>query len=343
MMIRYTRALLAVLLLSLLAGACESPTATPAPTSTPEPTETPAPTRTPTPGPIFDIELARAELNAAMELWRTKGSDNYDLESLVLCLCHESNRPLRLTVRNGVIESVTDWESGEALTEDDYVDDYTYKTVSDRFRQIAGALSKPVYGLNVEYHPSLGYPTYLGINYANVVDDGFSLKRLVYEAIDPNAEPTPTAIPTPTREPVYDVEQAKVELAAARALWESNGSDDYTIEYHTRLLGRFAPVRVTVREGVIESATFLEGRDAGSPVSPEDMHAVETIDGLFDRLEEALSDPPAFNMGAEYDAEFGYPTIAGVYTSSGVTSEDDFGTRVCCYEPFDDSTDKEGP
>ena len=87
---------------------------------------------------------------------------------------------------------------------------------------------------------------------------------------DPTATPTPdstsTTVPMPTLVP--NLEEARAELAAARDLWESKGSDDYTIEYIAFLYLSRVPMRLTVRNGVIESAKFLEGRDSGMPVPP---------------------------------------------------------------------------
>ena len=147
----------------------------------------------------------------------------------------------------------------------------------------------------------------------------------------PMLTPTVTRASTPTPEPVYDVEVAKAEVAAARALWEFNGSDHYTIEYGAFLYLSWVPIRLTVRNGVIESATFLEGRDAGMPVPPNAMWAVLTIDGLFDEIERVLG-RPAWNMSAEYDAELGYPRDFGVsYTN---TPDDYFAASICCYKPL---------
>ncbi len=161
----------------------------------PAATSTPTPAVTPTPEPVYDVEEARAELAAARALWRVGGSTDYELESLVSCLCPENNRPLKITVRGAVIESVIDLESGKATTR--YVDTYTYKTVRGRFDQIGRALSgpSPAYHLRAEYHPTLGYPTSMGISYRhNVADDGFSLKRLVYKPLDPSPPPATSTL-----------------------------------------------------------------------------------------------------------------------------------------------------
>ena len=168
----------------------------PTATSTRTPAVTPTPV-TPTPVPVYDVEEARAELAAARALWKVGGSTDYELESLVSCLCPENNRPLKITVRGAVIESVFDLESGRALTIGEYVDTYTYKTIKGRFDQIERALRDPwpVYNLGAEYHPTLGYPTYLGINYNhNVADNGFSLERLVYRPLDPSPPPATSTL-----------------------------------------------------------------------------------------------------------------------------------------------------
>ena len=161
-----------------------------------QPAVTPTPV-TPTPEPVYDVEEARAELAAARKRWKSNGSADYDLESLVLCLCPERNRPLKITVRNGAIESVMDLESGRALTVGEYVDAYTYHTISDRFDQIERALSdpRPAHYLKAEYHSSLGYPTYIGVSYVyNVADYGFRLQRLIYEPLDPSPLPATSTL-----------------------------------------------------------------------------------------------------------------------------------------------------
>ena len=150
----------------------------------------------------------------------------------------------------------------------------------------------------------------------------------------PMPTPTPTVTPwrTPTPLPVYDVEEARAELAAAKALWESEGSDHYTIEYDVFPYPPWEPTQLTVRNGVIESATFLEGRDSGMPVPPDYMVGLLTIDGLFDKIKGVLSDRPAWNMSAEYDAELGYPREFGVsYTD---TPDNYFAASICCYKPL---------
>ncbi len=148
------------------------------------------------------------------------------------------------------------------------------------------------------------------------------------------SEPSAAYTPDPTPTPTYDVEEARAELAAARDIWESKGSEDYTVEYFVQLGPWREPLQLTVRNGVIESATLLEGRDSGMPAPPYIMSDVLTIDGLFDKIEATLSRiTPAWNMGAEYDAEFGYPRHFGV-TYSITAADNYFAAGFCCYTPL---------
>ena len=103
----------------------------------------------------------------------------------------------------------------------------------------------------------------------------------------------------------------------------------YTIEYFPGLAHR-VPLRLTVRNGVIESAEFLEGRDAGMPVPPDYMIDVLTIDGLFDKIATLSRIRP--HVSWEYDAEFGYPRNFEVTYS--ITVADYFEAGICCYTPL---------
>ena len=150
----------------------------------------------------------------------------------------------------------------------------------------------------------------------------------------PTHTPTPTPWPThtPTPEPVYDVEEARAELAAASSLWESRGSDDYTIEYEAFLYLSYVPTRLTVRDGVITSAEYLTEFEYGEPVEPGAIYGLRTIDGLFAEIARALSGFPAWNMSAEYDPYYGFPIDFGAsYTN---TPDDYFSGGFSNYQPL---------
>ena len=354
---------IAALSLLLVLAACSDnqgkgnePTATSTPTPAPKPT--PTPFYTPTAAPAFDVKEARAELAAAKARWEVGGTADYELGSLVWCHCPESNRPLKFTVRNGVIESAIDLESGRALTERDYNNTYTFHTISDRFDQIERALSdpRPVYYLIAEYHPELGYPTYLEINYqAYMIGDGFELKRLIYKPLDPTpppatstlslddvVTPTPTVTPTPvtpTPEPVYDVEEARAELAAARARWRVGGSTDYELEslVSCPCPESDRPLKITVRGGVIESVIDLESGRSLTEREYNDTYTFHTIGDRFDQIEDALRDPwPVYYLRAEYHPTLGYPTSMAIIYRHNVNI-DAFSLERLIYKPLDPS------
>ena len=277
----------------------------PSATSTADLTPTPVYTVDPTPTPVYDVELARAELASARERWEAGGSADYELESLVLCLCPESNTPLKLVVRSGFIRLVIDLESGRALTEEYYVDTYTYHTINSRFDQIEHALGlrigDPAHSLHVNYHPTLGYPTYIGVSYRyNVADHGFTLEWLVYKPHDPS----------PTLGPDYDVELARRELASARERWEAEGSVGYDFEsvVSCECPESNRPLKIMVRNGAIESIVDLISGRVVTEEEYVDAFTYHTINSRFDQIEDALGSPPVDYLIAEYHPVLGHPT-----------------------------------
>ena len=290
---------------------------TPTPTPTPTPTAS-RPTPSPTPPestPLYNVEREREKLAAAKAKWEAQGSDNYSLDVQMVCECPpDSSGTLRLTVRNGTIEPVVySVNTGEAFTEQDLV--YAYKTVDDWLDRIASALLGLPDDFGASYHPSLGYPTSFGLNYSrDVPDHGFTLKRLSYTPEDPDAPPRP----------LYDVEQAREELAAAKAKWEAEGSDDYTIGYGAwcdECPEKGRRLKVTVRNGVIESVI---DELSGEALTEEGFaYGYRTIDDWFEFLEDALGSRPAHKLRIEYDAYEGYPRSLRVRYEYGA-SDDDF-------------------
>ena len=143
--------------------------------------------------PLYDVALAKEELAAAKDEWYAKGSDNYDLIIGPLCECPEDSKDLKIAVRNGVIESVIDVESGETLTEED-VSHYSYRTIDDLFEHLEHALSSnPPRYLRVIY-TNLGHPWRLKVIYQYGVDgaayDGFTLNYLYHKPVEPSLPAT---------------------------------------------------------------------------------------------------------------------------------------------------------
>lgn len=111
------------------------------------------------------------------------------------------------------------------------------------------------------------------------------------------------------------------QMANARARWEASGPEAYS--YHYRLSCFCVPqlletARVSVTDGQITSVHLL---DSDAPAPPDTYDFYSTIDGLFDRLAEALAtDPVVFEV--TYDEALGYPTSAQVDISEQIADEE---------------------
>ena len=301
------------------------------------------PTPTPTyryivPTLNYDPDSEREALVSAYKRWQSNKSVSYSFEAMHYCHdCGFYDDPLKVTVRNGVTESVVHMRSGMWLDRDtDYFVE-PFGTIDYVFDELRDLLGHPpeAYRLFVEYHPVLGYPIDLGYNTVPPnSSDGGGLSIRNYEPI-PRSEP-----PAPTPTPLHE---ALVEVAAARSLWEAKGSDDYTIEYASAIDGysdTLDPVRLAVRNGFIHSITTLSERwcnhiyGVGQPVRRTEkcaaahvsidgtrVRAVQPVDGIFDlivkalheRLFELRDDPywqpwtSRWHVRAVYDPDLGYP------------------------------------
>jgi uncharacterized protein DUF6174 len=95
------------------------------------------------------------------------------------------------------------------------------------------------------------------------------------------------------------------ELIVARHRWAERAFPDYTFETRhdcfcpVELIG---PVRITVRQGTIESVTRL---DTGDPAAAGDWY---TIKELFDRIPTMAKEDGVDDMVIRYDATLGFPS-----------------------------------
>lgn len=97
------------------------------------------------------------------------------------------------------------------------------------------------------------------------------------------------------------------ELEANRELWESEGPASYVFDY--RVVCYCPPeitraVTITVDDGEVVGATYV---DSGEPVDPFSPGDYPTVGDLFDEIESALAEDP-YSIRAEYDPQLGYPT-----------------------------------
>jgi hypothetical protein len=101
------------------------------------------------------------------------------------------------------------------------------------------------------------------------------------------------------------------QLQAARLKWERTRPAAYTIT-----VARFCfctqegsgPVIVSVRDGVVESRTYV---DNGAAVAPTDAGNFPTVDGLFEVIEDAHRQE-ADAINASYDPARGFPVFISI-------------------------------
>jgi len=111
------------------------------------------------------------------------------------------------------------------------------------------------------------------------------------------------------------------ELEAARARWNSQGYDDYTMELQRDCFcgpDHRGPVLVTVRSGAVVERVYKE---SGQPVPGDIAPIFPDVEGLFDFLEDALDQDPA-EARAEFHAELGYPTSMWIDFATNIADEE---------------------
>ena len=97
------------------------------------------------------------ELDSHRIMWETAGITDYRIRFQRLCLnCSvEFLVPVHITVREGVIEAVTDVDTGQPV---DPEVTGTYQTIDELFDIIQSAIDQNAAVIDVDYDGVLGYP-----------------------------------------------------------------------------------------------------------------------------------------------------------------------------------------
>jgi hypothetical protein len=111
-----------------------------------------------------------SELRAAQQRWSSDASDDYQFVLQRVCECLPADtRPVLVVVRDGVIVSLTDLETGSALPAHRA---RFYYTVEGLFGLIDEAIDQGAAEIRVDYDPIFGYPLQIVIDYdAQTADD----------------------------------------------------------------------------------------------------------------------------------------------------------------------------
>jgi hypothetical protein len=136
----------------------------------------------------------------------------------------------------------------------------------------------------------------------------------------------PIATPHYFRASLFDWEELRAELQAARERWRSNGLVTYQFQFQWRCIichPNFREVvRVDVRDGSIVAVTKLA---TGEPLPP-DQWVHYTVEGLFDWIEGKLALHPEV-MRVEFDPLLGYP-VSGFYDQSSLMNDEEMGFEL---------------
>ena len=115
------------------------------------------------------------------------------------------------------------------------------------------------------------------------------------------------------------------ELGAHRRKWSARGVSSY--RYTVRRVCRCAPpvtraATVTVRDGVVRDAVYA---DDGTPVAPEIVRHLATVEQLFRIVQDAL-DRDAEELAVTYDPVYGYPRTIRVDYQKAATDDEQLYT-----------------
>ncbi len=126
------------------------------------------------------LNRAEVELDSHLSLWQQARSGDYSYEYNVLCECSDNfGQPVKVTVTNGVIESVVYAESGELVSSGDppvISGSPRYHTIDRLFDVIQEAIDNEADQITVSYDSEFGYPTNIDIDRnINAIDDEYVL------------------------------------------------------------------------------------------------------------------------------------------------------------------------
>jgi hypothetical protein len=115
-------------------------------------------------------ERERFEQNLAV--WRAQGISDYRFEYRHICFCAPSvTDPVAMVVRGGAVVSITYLTTGAPVPADRFDQ---FLTVEELF-ELAGQALEEAASVTIDYHPTLGYPTRVDVDWRREIadDEGF--------------------------------------------------------------------------------------------------------------------------------------------------------------------------
>lgn len=150
--------------------------------------------------------------------------------------------------------------------------------------------------------------------------------------------PVGTAPPAEEPTPATDLDQIARELNDMEQRWQEQGITDYSFEFEWRCFcppGYREPVRITVMDGRIESAGFVDPETEATLPGEEEYR---TIDGLFGLIRDAVKQG-AHEIEVAYGEERGFPVSADI-DYDALTIDEERGFRVRNFQPGETDGDQ---
>ena len=136
----------------------------------------------------------------------------------------------------------------------------------------------------------------------------------------------PAATPHFFRASLFDWEELRAELQAARQRWRTNGLVTYQFQFYWRCISCHPIfrklVRVDVRDGSIVGVTKLATGEA----LPPDQWVHYTVEGLFDWIEGKLALHPEV-IWVKFDPVLAHP-VSGFYDQSSLMNDEEMGFEL---------------
>lgn len=110
-----------------------------------------------------------AQLQQSKRLWAKQKIANYRYTLSRSCFCvPEARQPVKIEVRNGKVTSLVAANSGKAVNPEYFS---KYDSIPKLFDIVQDAIAKKAHRISVTYHPTLGYPTKIEIDYDQQMAD----------------------------------------------------------------------------------------------------------------------------------------------------------------------------
>lgn len=114
---------------------------------------------------VTSLEALERERQANLAKWRAAAIENYQMRYERVCYCLPPSE-FDVTVRGGEVVALRRIDTGEQVEPT-----YGVESVDQLFERLAAAIADRAVYLSVSYHPVLGYPLGIGIDYRSEVAD----------------------------------------------------------------------------------------------------------------------------------------------------------------------------